>query len=168
MLKFTEHLVETNPKKVVKNLFTDKALYELKQLVKEDNNNNNNSFTVPFPKTATKLDITEPAKIITLTSPIRQKNLFSLPSIITVLFFVFSTIYVDYDAALEDGAISRRERLKIIYLLLGAVATLVSRGAEGKTEAVVPGWLPGPKRDLNNDGTVDEQDYHIWNKSSNE
>ena len=198
MLKFTEQLAKPAAKKI----FTDVAINELKDLVKNKNKNkkepiNTNDFDSFRPSNYKKpestdnqfidqviehqviehqefnnqpqLDITTPARVPNVNlAYITHKNLFSLPSIITVLFFVLSTIYVDYDAALEDGRISRRERLKIMYLLLGAVATLVSRGSEGRSAPTVPNWMPGPhKKDYNHDGVIDDEDYQIYLNSKN-
>lgn len=172
MLKFTEQLTSPSAKKI----FTDVALNELRELVnkKEEpsliedpelTKENVNIYTKqPVYQEQPELDITRPAVVQKVNiSGVKKQNLFSLPSIITVLFFVVSTIYVDYDAALEDGRISRRERLKLFYLLLGAVATLVSRGSEGKSAPTVPDWMPGPhKRDYDGNGVIDEEDYKIY------
>ena len=177
MLKFTEHLEQSPSKK----LFTDAAINELKSLVREEaqevvTKNVNpkvrqevvSTFSNPEPtvvKPNINLDVTAPAKLINVDPIVDKKNLFSLPSIITVSFFIISTIYVDYDAALEDGRISRRERLKIFYLLFGAVATLVSRGSEGASKPYVPKWIPGPHlKDMDGDNDIDEEDERLWNK----
>lgn len=114
---------------------------------------------------------TEPANITTsavveakvvskeLLNRVEGKNLFSLPSVLTIAFFLLSTIYVDVDQALDDGNIEPREYFKVFYLLFGGVVTLVARGSEGKSGCYTPGNLPGLKKkdfiDENKDGIDD-------------
>ena len=87
-----------------------------------------------------------------LVQKVDGKNLFSLPSMITIAFFILSTCFLDIDAALVDGKMSFREGFKIVYLVMGAVATLVARGSEGKVGAHTPDWCPG----LNKCDFIDE------------
>lgn len=88
---------------------------------------------------------------------VKAKNLFSLPSMITILFFLLSTVYIDLDAALMDGYINRREGLKLVYLLFGGIATLVARESEG--DVYTPHGIPGHnKEDFDMDGIPNELD----------
>ena len=87
---------------------------------------------------------------VELLNKTKGKNLFSLPSVITIGFFLLSTVYIDIDQSLEDGRFSTREMFKILYLGLGGLAALVARGSEGKTGVYSPNFLPGlSKEDFN-------------------
>lgn len=91
---------------------------------------------------------------------IQKKNLFSLPSIFTIFVFLLSTAFLDIDAALEDEKITPREAFKIVYLIMGGLATVVARGSEPPTQTWTPKRLPGyNKEDINGDGIVDEKDH---------
>lgn len=96
-----------------------------------------------------------------LIEKVEPKNLFTLPSILTVLFFMFSTVYIDLDQALEDNNISTREFFKLFYLAFGGVVTLVARYNDPKSEIYTPHNVLGKDReyfvDQNKDG-VDDRD----------
>lgn len=78
-----------------------------------------------------------------LLQKVDKKNLLSLPSILIMSFFIFSTIFIDLNESLMDGKIDLREGLKISYLLLGAVCTVLGRGIEKPTITYTPHGLPG-------------------------
>ena len=95
-----------------------------------------------------------------LIQGVNAKNIFSLPSIITVLFFLLSTVYIDVDSALEDGKISMRELFKVFYLAFGGVATLVARYNDPSGhEVYTPHYCIGKDKedfvDENSDGVDD-------------
>ena len=96
-----------------------------------------------------------------LLEKVEPKNLFTLPSILTVLFFMFSTVYIDLDQALEDNKISTREFFKLFYLAFGGLVTLVARYNDPKTDVYTPHNVLGKDReyfvDLNKDG-IDDRD----------
>ena len=100
-----------------------------------------------------------------LVQRVEGKNLFSLPSMITIAFFILSTCFLDIDAALIDGKLSFREGFKIVYLVMGAVATLVARGSEGKSGTYTPDWCPGLSKcdflDENQDGIDDREQTSV-------
>lgn len=98
-----------------------------------------------------------------MINTIEKKNLFSLPSIITIAFFLLSVIYIDLDQSLEDGTLSLREGTKIVYLFLGGIAQLFARGSEGAANVYTPKGLPGKhKEDFDKDGIPDHLDDTPW------
>lgn len=98
-----------------------------------------------------------------LLSKLEAKNLFTLPSVITIGFFLLSLVYIDVDQALSDGVFTTRETFKVVYLLFGGVAQLVSRGSEGSTNVYTPHGLPGKnKEDYDGDGIINELDDTPW------
>lgn len=100
------------------------------------------------------------AKSEELIQGVNAKNIFSLPSIITVLFFLLSTVYIDIDSALEDGKFTTREWFKVFYLAFGGVATLVARYNDPSGhEIYTPHFVVGKDKedfiDRNKDGIDD-------------
>lgn len=94
-----------------------------------------------------------------LIQKVDASNIFTLPSIITVLFFLLSTVYLDLDAALADNKLSLRESLKLLYLGLGGVATLVARYNDPKKDVYTPHYVLGKDKedfiDLNHNSVDD-------------
>lgn len=110
----------------------------------------------------TLMNVSEEAKQNAITVvKTKGKNLFSLPSMLTIGFFLLSTIYIDVDQALDDGNLSARELFKVFYLLFGGVVTLVARGSEGRTGAYTPKGLPG----LSKEDFIDEDQDGIDDRS---
>ncbi len=99
------------------------------------------------------------AKSEELIETVDASNIFTLPSIITVLFFLLSTVYLDLDAALVDNKLSLRESLKLLYLGLGGVATLVARYNDPKKDVYTPHYVLGKDKedfiDLNHNSIDD-------------
>lgn len=91
------------------------------------------------------------------------KNLFSTPSVITILVFLCTAILTDVDQALVDSNISTREWIQIAITFAGAIGTVVARGSEGTTGVYTPHGIPGMNReDYDNDGIPDDEDDTPW------
>jgi hypothetical protein len=69
--------------------------------------------------------------------------LFSTKSVITILAFLISSIYVQVDAALVDNNFSHNEMFEVFVTLVGAAAAVTARGAEGKAGVYTAHSLPG-------------------------
>lgn len=97
------------------------------------------------------------------------KHLFTLPSVFTITLFVISIIFTEYEAAIQDGDITINELLKLIYLGIGATATYVARGSEGKLGAYTNTFLPGlNKSDFEHEDFVNLDDLDIQDDITND
>lgn len=93
----------------------------------------------------------------------RGKNIFSLPSVITVIVFAVTGILTQVDQALADNVISTREWVQIAITATGVAGTIAARGGEGRTGVYTPHILPGlNKEDYDGDGIPDDEDETPW------
>jgi hypothetical protein len=84
--------------------------------------------------------------------------LFSTKSVITIIAFLVSSIYVQVDAALMDNNFSHNEMFEVFVTLVGAAAAVTARGAEGKAGVYTAHSLPG----------LNKEDYNTTVLSSTE
>jgi len=91
------------------------------------------------------------------------KNLFSLPSVLTIAVFAVTGILTQVDQSLADNVISTREWVQIAITGAGVIGSIAARGGEGSTGAYTPHILPGlNKEDFDGDGIHDDEDETPW------
>lgn len=91
------------------------------------------------------------------------KNLFSLPSVITIAVFAITGLLTQVDQSLADNVISTREWVQIAITGAGVIGTIAARGGEGRTGVYTPHVLPGlNKEDFDGDGIPDDEDDTPW------